>query len=115
MELAATNEARDARRKRNGERDRLLVTNAGDLELRIRKAPSGERVPSIGERRRLRRSRPRRAWSWRPTSEGVSTRTVDDLVAALGGTGISTSEVSRIIASLDEELAGFRRRRLDHL
>nr|WP_245526008.1 IS256 family transposase [Acidimicrobium ferrooxidans] len=53
--------------------------------------------------------------SWRPTSEGVSTRKVDDLVTALGGTGISRSEVSRIVASLDEELAGFRTRRLDHL
>jgi putative transposase len=33
---------------------------------------------------------------------GVSTRSVDDLVAALGGTGMSKSEVSRICAGLDE-------------
>ncbi|WP_171788983.1 transposase [Acidimicrobium ferrooxidans] len=57
---------------------------------------------------------PSTPWSWRPASEGVSTRTVDDLVAALGGTGVTRSEVSRIVATSDEELAGFRRRRLDH-
>jgi transposase-like protein len=41
---------------------------------------------------------------------GVSTRNVDDLVAALGGCSISKSEVSRICAELDEELAAFRER-----
>ena len=44
---------------------------------------------------------------------GVSTRNVDDLVVALGGTGISKSEVSRICAGLDEEVGRFRTRRLD--
>ncbi len=46
---------------------------------------------------------------------GVSTRSVDDLVAALGiDSGISKSEVSRICAGLDEVVAAFRNRRLDH-
>jgi putative transposase len=45
---------------------------------------------------------------------GVSTRSVDDLVVALGGTGISKSEVSRICAGLDETVGAFRTRRLDH-
>ncbi|WP_298753240.1 transposase, partial [uncultured Serinicoccus sp.] len=45
---------------------------------------------------------------------GVSTRSVDDLVVALGGTGISKSEVSRICAGLDEVVGAFRTRRLDH-
>jgi putative transposase len=44
---------------------------------------------------------------------GVSTRKVDDLVAALGGCHVSKSEVSRICAELDEELAAFRERPLD--
>jgi putative transposase len=40
---------------------------------------------------------------------GVSTRKVDDLVKALGAdTGISKSEVSRICADLDGEVAAFR-------
>lgn len=46
---------------------------------------------------------------------GVSTRAVDELVRALGiGSGISKSEVSRICAGLDEHVAAFRERRLDH-
>jgi hypothetical protein len=47
---------------------------------------------------------------------GVSTRSVDDLVAALGGdSGISKSEVSRICAGLDEIVGAFRTRTLDHV
>ena len=47
---------------------------------------------------------------------GVSTRKVDDLVAALGAaSGISKSEVSRICAGLDEEMAAFRTRALGHV
>jgi hypothetical protein len=46
---------------------------------------------------------------------GVSTRSVDDLVGALGvGSGISKSEVSRICAGLDTEIARFRERTLTH-
>jgi putative transposase len=45
--------------------------------------------------------------------EGVSTRRVDDLVVALGGTGISKSEVSRICAQLDDDVAAWRARPLD--
>ncbi len=47
---------------------------------------------------------------------GVSTRKVDDLVAALGAaSGISKSEVSRICTGLDEEMAAFRARALAHV
>ncbi len=47
--------------------------------------------------------------------EGVSTRRVDDLVVAMGGTGISKSEVSRICAQLDADVAARRTRTLDHI
>jgi transposase-like protein len=43
---------------------------------------------------------------------GVSTRRVDDLVQALGITGISKSEVSRLCATLDAEVGRFRSRPL---
>ena len=47
---------------------------------------------------------------------GVSTRSVDDLVAAMGvDTGISKSEVSRICAGLDERVDAFRNRTLGHV
>ena len=46
---------------------------------------------------------------------GTSTRKVDDLVKALGvDSGISKSEVSRICAELDHEVAAFRSRSLAH-
>jgi putative transposase len=46
---------------------------------------------------------------------GVSTRSVDDLVVALGvDTGISKSQVSRICADLDVRVAAFRNRTLGH-
>ena len=46
---------------------------------------------------------------------GISTRSVDDLVEAMGGSGISKSEVSRICANLDETVGAFRTRALDHV
>lgn len=47
---------------------------------------------------------------------GVSTRAVDDLVAAMGvEAGISKSEVSRICAGFDERVAAFRGRTLGHV
>ncbi len=47
--------------------------------------------------------------------EGVSTRRVDDLVIAMGGTGISKSEVSRICSQLDADVAIWRTRSLEHI
>ena len=84
---------------RNGSRDRLLTTKAGDVELKIPKLRRGSFFPSILERRR-RIDRALFAVVMEAYVHGVSTRKVDDLVAALGaGTGISRSEVSRICAA----------------
>ncbi len=99
---------------RNGSRSRLLSTKAGDVELRIPKLRSGSFLPSLLEpRRRIDRA------LWAVVMEayvhGVSTRKVDDLVAALGiDAGISKSEVSRICAELDAVVAAFRDRPLGH-
>ena len=38
---------------------------------------------------------------------GVSTRSVDDLVKAMGMTGISKSQVSRLCAEIDEKVKAF--------
>ena len=101
--------------QRNGHRDRLLATKAGDVELKIPKLRQGSFFPSILERRR-RIDRALFAVVMEAYVHGVSTRKVDDLVAALGAaSGISKSEVSRICAGLDEEMAAFRARRLDHV
>lgn len=99
---------------RNGHRDRLLTSTAGDLELQIPKLRSGSFFPSLLERRR-RVDRALFAVIMEAYVHGVSTRSVDDLVKALGAdSGISKSEVSRICAGLDEETIAFRTRPLDH-
>jgi transposase-like protein len=98
--------------QRNGSRQRLLTTKAGDVELCIPKLRRGSFFPSILERRR-RIDRTLFAVVMEAYVHGVSTRKVDDLVAALGAaSGISKSEVSRICAGLDEEMAAFRARAL---
>jgi putative transposase len=103
-------EARTA--QRNGSRPRTLSTTAGDLELRIPKLRTGSFFPSLLERRR-RIDQALFAVVMEAYLHGVSTRKVDDLVKALGAdTGISKSEVSRICADLDEEVAAFRDRSL---
>ncbi|HYE78642.1 MAG TPA: IS256 family transposase, partial [bacterium] len=99
---------------RNGSRKRALSTKAGDVELKIPKLRQGSFYPSLLEpRRRIDRA------LWAVVMEayvfGVSTRKVEDLVKALGiEAGVSKSEVSRICAELDEAVAAFRDRRLDH-
>ena len=99
---------------RNGSRDRLLATQAGDLELRIPKLRKGSFFPVILEPRR-RIDQALYAVVMEAYVHGVSTRSVDDLVAALGiDSGISKSEVSRICAGLDDVVTAFRARRLDH-
>ena len=101
--------------QRNGHRPRLLSTLAGDVELKIPKLRHGSFFPSLLERRR-RIDRALFAVVMEAWVHGVSTRKVDDLVAALGvGSGISKSEVSRICEGLDVELAKFRSRPLDHV
>jgi len=101
--------------QRNGTRDRLLSTKAGDVELKIQKLRKGSFFPSILERRR-RIDRALFSVVMEAYVHGVSTRKVDDLVAALGAaSGISKSEVSRICAGLDTEMTAFRARRLDHV
>jgi putative transposase len=101
--------------QRNGSRPRVLSTKAGDVKLSIPKLREGSFFPSLLEpRRRIDQA------LWAVVMEawihGVSTRKVDDLVAALGvESGISKSQVSRICAELDEVAAEFRNRPLGHV
>jgi putative transposase len=99
---------------RNGTRTRLLSTKAGDVELRIPKLREGSFFPALlAPRRRI--DRALLAVVMEAYVHGTSTRKVDDLVKALGvDAGISKSEVSRICAELDAEVAAFRSRSLAH-
>jgi len=101
--------------ERNGSRPRLVTTQAGDVQLRIPKLRKGSFFPSILEPRR-RIDRALYAVVMEAYVHGVSTRSVDDLVEAMGAdSGISKSEVSRICAGLDEVVGAFRTWTLDHV
>jgi transposase-like protein len=101
--------------ERNGSRPRLLATQAGDVQLRIPKLRKGSFFPVILEPRR-RIDQALYAVVMEAYVAGVSTRSVEDLVAALGvESGISKSEVSRICEGLDEVVGAFRTRALDHI
>jgi putative transposase len=98
--------------QRNGSRPRTVTTAVGDVTVKITKARTGAFFPSLLEPRR-RIDVALHAVIMQAYVEGVSTRRVDDLVVAMGGTGISKSEVSRICAQLDEDVAAWRSRPLD--
>ena len=98
--------------RRNGHRSRTLSTKAGDVDLKIPKLRRGSFFPSVLERRR-RVDQALYAVVMEAYVHGVSTRKVDDLVAALGvEAGLSKSEVSRICAEMDADLEAFRTRPL---
>ena len=97
---------------RNGYRERRWDTRVGTIDLAIPRVRDGNYFPSLLEPRR-RAERALLAVVQEAYVLGVSTRRVDDLVASLGITGISRSEVSRICAALDAEVETFRRRPLD--
>ncbi|MHB1329871.1 MAG: IS256 family transposase [Gemmatimonadales bacterium] len=112
---AQLHERTDARTtQRNGTRDKLVTTGVGDLTVKIPKVRTGSFFPALlSPRRRI--DVALHAVVMQAYVEGVSTRRVDDLVIAMGGTGISKSEVSRICAQLDAEVAIWRTRTLDHI
>lgn len=99
---------------RNGHRPKTVSTTSGDIEVKIPKLRAGSFFPSLLERRR-RIDKALHAVIMEAYVHGVSTRSVDDLLAALGvDSGISKSEASRICAGLDREIEAFRTRTLTH-
>jgi transposase-like protein len=98
--------------QRNGYRHRPWDTRVGTLELAIPQLRAGSYFPSWLEPRR-RAEQALVAVVAEAYVQGVSTRKVEALVQALGIAGLSKSEVSRLAASLDQQVAAFRTRRLD--
>jgi len=96
---------------RNGYRERRWDTRVGTIGLAIPKVRDGSYFPSLLEPRR-RAERALLSVVQEAYVAGVSTRRVEDLVEALGIASMSRSEVSRICAALDAEVAAFRGRSL---
>jgi putative transposase len=97
---------------RNGYRQRPWDTRVGTVDLEIPKLRKGSYFPGFLE--------PRRASEKALTAviqeayvHGVSTRSVDDLVKAMGMTGISKSQVSRLCAEIDERVSTFLSRPIE--
>lgn len=102
----------DRKTHRNGYRDRTWDTRAGSLALRIPKLRDGTYFPGFLEPRR-RSERALASVIQQAYVHGVSTRHVEDLVQALGMTGISKSQVSRLCEELDGMVESFRTRPLE--
>jgi putative transposase len=112
MELEVEAQRSGSKTWRNGYRERSWKTRVGDVDLRIPKLRSGSYFPSFLEPRRgvekALVSVIQEAWL-----QGVSTRSVDDLVQALGGSGISKSEVSRLCLEVEGRVREFLERPLE--
>src|SRR5881227_3399920 len=97
---------------RNGFRERALDTRLGTLQLRVPKLRQGSYFPPFLEPRKVSEKALvaviQEAWIG-----GVSTRRVDDLVQAMGLSGISKSTVSKLCKDIDERVNAFLARPLE--
>src|ERR671939_946127 len=94
---------RDRINHRNGYRERGWETRAGRIELAIPKLRKGSYFPAFLEPRRT-AEKALTAVIQEAYVQGISTRSVDELVKAMGMSGISKSQVSRLCADIDERV-----------
>src|ERR1700755_2603808 len=98
--------------QRNGYRERVWDTRAGRIELEIPRLRKGSYFPSFLEPRRT-AEKALTAVIQEAYVHGVSTRSVDDLVRAMGASGVSKSQVSRLVEEIDERVNAFLTRPIE--
>ncbi|MBJ6128441.1 IS256 family transposase [Microvirga splendida] len=97
---------------RNGYRERAWDTRAGRIDLAIPKLRKGSYFPVFLEPRRT-AEKALTAVIQEAYVHGISTRSVDDLVKAMGASGISKSQVSRLCEEIDERVNAFLARPIE--
>lgn len=102
----------DRTNHRNGYRARPWETRAGRIDLEIPKLRKGSYLPSFLEPRRT-AEKALVAVIQEAYVKGISTRSVDDLIKAMGGSGISKSQVSRLVEEIDERVDAFLARPIE--